>query len=150
MAKKAEKQAESSTQQIDHAPKKLVLSLIKGINEDKKRVQSINGARGEEIKGYIEDKHLHSGAVKAVARLVRMDSEKRDDFLRAQARYYEYAKDAGLFGDEYAGDIVDQAEDGGQRPHIVSLGDVVDQNVARLRGGIKQAPEQDAESLSSA
>jgi len=130
----------TETQQINHAPKKLVLSLIKGINEDKKRVQSINGTRGEEIRGYVEDKHLHAKALKRVAELVRMDQEKRDDFLRAQARYCEYAKEAGLFGDEHTGDLVEQAENG----ELISLGDVMAQNVARLRVGINQAPEQDA------
>jgi hypothetical protein len=137
----------SSTETINYAPKKLVLGLIRGINEDKTRVQSINGARGEEIKGCVEDKHLHSGALKAVAKLVRMDPEKRDDFLRAHAKYYEYAKEAGLFGDEHVGDLVDDTADGESRAGVVSLGNVVAENVKRLGVGIKQI--EDSESLSA-
>ena len=47
----------------------MVLSLIRRSNETKTRVRSQAGALGEEIKKAVENKHLHAGALKLVARL---------------------------------------------------------------------------------
>lgn len=118
------------------APKELVLSLVRRINENKTRVQSLNGEIGAEVKEAVENKHLHSGAMKAVAKLVRMDPEKRDDFLRAYRRYFDYAQEAKLFGAAHVGDLVDDAESA-QQP----LGDVVAGNIRKLKSGIRKLPD---------
>ena len=118
------------------APKKLVLSLVKRINENKTRVQSINGEVGAEVKEAVENKHLHAGAMKAVAKLVRMDPEKRDDFLRAYRLYFDYAQEAMLFGAAHVGDLVDEAESAHE-----PLGDVVADNVRKLKSGMRNRRE---------
>jgi hypothetical protein len=112
------------------APKKLVLSLVRRINENKTRIASVNGELGVEVKEAVENEHLHAGAMKAVAKLVRMDPEKRDDFLRAYRLYFDYAQEAKLFGETHVGDLVDDAE---------PLGDVVAGNVRKLRSGIRES-----------
>lgn len=126
--------AENEVEKV--APKKLVLSFVRRLNENKARVQSINGEIGVEIREAVENKHLHSAALKAVAKLVRMDPEKRDDFLRAYALYFHYAEEAKLFGAAHTGDLVDEAE---RLPDVdpVPLSDVVESNVRNLRRGIR-------------
>jgi hypothetical protein len=121
------------------APKKLVLSLVKRLNENKTRVQSINGEIGAEVKEAVENKHLHSGALKAVAKLVRMDPQKRDDFLRAYRLYFDYATEAKMFGAAHVGDLVDDAASDSEHD-AEPLGDVVAENVRNLRG-MRQAAE---------
>jgi len=106
-------------------------------NENKTRVQSINGEVGAEVKEAVENKHLHAGAMKAVAKLVRMDPEKRDDFLRAYRLYFDYAQEAMLFGAAHVGDLVDEAESAHEHP----LGDVVADNVRKLKSGIRNRRE---------
>ena len=123
------------------APKKLVLSLMRRINENKTRVLSLNGEIGAEVKEAVENQHLHSAAMKAIAKLVRMDPEKRDDFLRAYRLYFDYAQEARLFGAAHVGDLVDEAESAHEQP----LGDVVADNVRKLRSGIRKTREDEGD-----
>ena len=114
---------------------KLVLSLIRRSNETKTRVRSEAGALGEEIKKAVENKHLHAGALKLVARLARMDAGKRDDFSRAFDLYRDYVVEGGLFGDRHMGDLVDQAhaDDGDAQTENIAAS-----NVSSIKRGIKQ------------
>lgn len=130
-------------------PKKLVLSLVRVINEAHSKVQSINGIIGHDVKDAVENMHLHSGALKLVAKLTRMDAEKRDDFLRAYHLYWAYANGANLFGEHHIGDLVDDAEAGVLSAETTPLGDVVANNIRKLRSGIKKLPE-DEESANNA
>lgn len=116
------------------ASSKVVLSLIKKSNETKTRMQSISGELGEEIKSAVENKHLHAGALKLVAKLVRMDAVKRDDFLRAFEVYADYAVEGGLFGGQHMGDLIDQERGDGKAEPV----DRVVDNVRRLRRGTKK------------
>ena len=133
------------------APKKLVLSLIKKSNETKLRMQSIAGELGQEVKDAVETKNLHAGALKLVAKLARMDSEKRDDFLRAYHLYWKYAMEAKLF-EFHVSDLVDEAEaaDGPGEPldGAAALGDVAADNVRTLKRGLKKLPPEETSSVS--
>ena len=124
-------------------PAKEVLSLVKALNLSKTRVASVNGEIGERIKHAVENKHLHSSALKAVAKLVRTDPEKRDDFLRAYRLYFDYAQEAGMFGSAHVGDLVDEAESDADPAEAERLGDVVESNVRKLRRGIKTFDDSD-------
>jgi uncharacterized protein (UPF0335 family) len=120
-------------QPVRAASAKIVLSLIRRVNETKTRVQSENGMIGQEIKDAVEDKHLNARALKSIARLTRMDADKRLAELAAFDLYRTYAEEAGLFGGGHVGDLVDDAE----APRAEALGDVVANNVRKLKGGIK-------------
>jgi hypothetical protein len=131
-----------SPEQVDQiaASSKLVLSLIRRTNETKSRVQSEAVSLGEEIKAAVEDKHLHAGALRHVARLARMDPGKCADLMRAIDLYMDYAIEAGLFGYGHTGDLVDQARE------AAAGEDASAGNVHRLRGAIKQLDESQATS----
>lgn len=129
--------ASFSAQPETAAPKNLVLSLIRRSNEIKTRMQSIAGELGAEITSAVEDRYLHSGALKLVAKLSRMDELKRDAFLGSFDLYRDYALEGGLFGDEHVGDLVEAAEAG----NGTALGDILAGNVKKLRRGIKKIPE---------
>lgn len=121
------------------ASSKLVLSLIRKSNETKTRMQSISGELGEEIKSAVENKHLHAGALKLVAKLASMDAIKRDAFQRAFKLYIDYAIEGGLFGGQHVGDLVEQAEADVETSAKASrLGDGAAGNVEKLRLGIKK------------
>jgi hypothetical protein len=120
------------------ASSKVVLALIRKGMEAKTRIQSVAGELGEEIKNAVETKHLHAGALRHVTRLARMDTVKRDGWLRACALYIDYAIEAGLFGGQHMGDLVDQARDAaGDGENAGS------DNVRKLRRGIKHLPDHE-------
>jgi hypothetical protein len=121
----------------------LVLSLIRQTNETKTRMQSEAGALGERIKDAVENKHLHAGALKFIARLTRMDAVKGNDFWRAVQLYMDYAIDDGLFGAQ--SDLVDRAQ---EATSAQSNGeDAATENVRTLRRGMKSLPASDTPDL---
>lgn len=124
---------------IQAAPKKVGVSLIRHLNVAKAQTQSINGSVGQEIKDAVENKHLHSGALKMIAKLARLDEIKRNDFLASFDLYRIYAMESNFFGEEHVGDLMDDAESVAVATGAaVALGDVAGENVRKLRGGIKK------------
>lgn len=132
------------------APKTLVLSLVRRSNEAKTKMQSISGVLGEEIKEAVENKHLNARALKNIARLARMDADKRLAELSAFDLYRTYAEEAGLFGGGHVGDLVDDAASESEQSEASSLGDVAAENVRKLRRGIKKIPESEDANAESA
>jgi hypothetical protein len=133
--KKQDKEFGAHSDEVERvAPKKLVLSLIQMSNETRTRMQSEAGSLGEEIKAAVEEKHLHAAALKLVARLSRMDEIKRSAFLANFELYRDYAQEGGFFGSEHVGDLLD-----GEASEAQSLGNVAEDNVRKLRDGIRQA-----------
>jgi hypothetical protein len=110
--------------------------LRAGATKQNPRMQSVAGELGEEIKHAVENKHLNARALKAVARLSRMDADKRVAELAAFDLYRTYAEEAGLFGGGHVGDLVEQAEAGDTEAE--ALGDVVANNVRNIKRGIRQ------------
>lgn len=110
------------------AGKNIVLSLIRASNETRARMQSEAGELGQEIKAAVEDNHVHAGALKLIAKFVRMNELKRVEFLGAFDLYRTYAREARLFGAEHAGDLVRDTE-----------ADAAEENVRRLRDAVRQA-----------
>lgn len=91
-------------------------ALMKNRLNTKAEISSLSGLMGEREKAAAEDANLHGGAFKAVARLVKMDELKREDFLRSFTIYVEKSRRLGLMGEEHAGDLADLAEDEGGEP----------------------------------
>lgn len=131
--------------------KHLLLGLIKEANATKTKIGELSGSLGERVKTASENGHLHKAAFANVVKLSRMEELKRRDFLRQRAIYEEMAQEAGLFGDEHAGDLVDEAEedqsdegedDADVRPGFLQDRDkaAADANAAAL-GGIKSLPD---------
>src|ERR1700724_661252 len=116
---------------------KTVLFLIRQINETHTRVQSENGAIGAEIKEAVKNRHLHSGALKLIAKLVRMDELKRLAFLSAFDLYRTYADEAHWFGEEHVGDLMGYAKASTSDLEAEQLGDVVEDYVRKPRRGTK-------------
>jgi hypothetical protein len=128
---------------VEHAtPKKQVVALIKAANTAKTRVASINGEIGERLKHAKENANLHLPAFKLIAKLVDMDEEKRDEFLRAFDLYRDYAKEENLFGEEHVGDLVEDAE---REAEADGEAEQVASNVTALRRGIKELSEDEQE-----
>jgi len=128
---------------------KKFLSLLRHDRNEHARVQSINGARGVELKAARDDNNLHIQAFKHIAKLLRMDEEKRNDFIRAVKLYFGYAVDGGLI-QAHVGDLFD--EDAGIVRETAKAADpdisgdpavdldreAAERNAEALNGGIKQ------------
>jgi len=121
---------------------KQVIALIHALNQTKTRVASINGEIGERIMAAKDNGHLHPGAFKAIAKLVRADEEKRNDFLRAFDLYRTYAEEANLFGEEHVGDLLDDL-DSGDEPDPNA--EAAERNTKALNGGIKVLSDEERE-----
>lgn len=119
--------------------KKQIAALIRARNTSHKRVQSINGEIGERIKHAADNAGLNRQAFGLIAKLARMDEDKRDDFLRSFDLYRQYAEEENLFGEEHVGDMVDEAE----RTAAAEAGHVTD-NVTQLKRGIKELLDEEA------
>lgn len=131
-------------------PAKQFLALVKEANLVTKKVASINGEIGERVRHAIDNAHLHRSAFGLVRKLVRMDEDKRDDFLRSFDAYRDYAVEAQLFGSEHVDDLADMAQrgdgftiqDAEHEAQRQADADQVAANVEALNGGIKPLTSQ--------
>lgn len=87
---------------------KQLVALLKDADQKKTRVASINGELGERIKAAVEDGNLHRQLFGLMLKLSRQDEIKRNDFLAQFPEYVRMCREAGLFGQEHAGDLLDQ------------------------------------------
>ena len=118
-------------------------SLLNRFQEGKKRVRSLSGDLGTEVKEAVERDNLHKGAFALFARLDGMDELKRNDFLRAFDIYRDRAEaDKGRWNG--TGDIVDRAQqqaDKEAEEKASADAKQTETNVTRLRRGIRQKEE---------
>jgi hypothetical protein len=114
---------------------KKLASLLRFGDQTKTKISSISGEYGERIKESAEKDSLHRGAFNVILKLKRADEEKRDEFLRCFDLYRDLCDENELWGETHAGNLADMAE---AKP----LSEVVKDNVATLKGGIKQLSDE--------
>ncbi|WP_018407907.1 hypothetical protein [Methylocystis rosea] len=124
--------------------KKQFGALIKAADQAKTKVASVNGEIGERIKHAVENGNLHAGAFKAILKLYRMDSEKRDAWLRSFDAYRDMAGELNLF-EEHVGDLDDMARRDTQKEAEEAEAAQVAENVERLENGISQLSDEERE-----
>jgi len=116
------------------------VALVNELYQKGQRVKSITGEMGERVKHAEENAHLNKKALSMIRALHKMDEEKRDDVLRSFDLYRTYAEEAGLFGNNHCGDLVDQAEVGtDEDPGEKQAAD----NAVRLEAGIKKLSDNE-------
>lgn len=110
----------------------------------------------DKIANAVENTNLHRAAFNLIVSLAQKDELKRKDFLTAFDLYRDLAGEAGLFGEEHAGDLMDGAGAGeGDDPRPAFLKQQEDErkaaedeqretNVTRLKRGIKPLAEASA------
>lgn len=123
------------------APKHLI-ALVREIDNEKTRVQSIVGTIGERVKEAVENGHLHKGAFNLLSKLYRMDDLKRRDYIDSVRLYLDIAEEQHLFGDEHVGDLAKQADEAAALAKEESA-KASRANAKKLAEGIKQLPESD-------
>lgn len=99
---------ETSTEKV--ISKTQLLALIKEANATKTKIGELSGALGERVKNASDNGNLHKAAFANVVKLSRMEELKRRDYLRQREIYEQFAQEAGLFGEEHAGDLLDEAD----------------------------------------
>jgi hypothetical protein len=139
------KTSETSTDRTIAA--KQLIALVKDCDQKKTKIASHVGEIGERIKSAVENGNLHKAAFGLIVKLFRMDEDKRNDFLRQFPLYVDMCRDAGLFGSEHVGDLVEdaEAEDRAARKAAVEgeIQDIVETNTALL-GGISELHDDEA------
>ena len=123
---------------------KVLFELVRSGSETSKRVQSINGTFGEQVKNAVETKHLHAGAFGTINRLHKMDEAKRNDFLASFGLYIDKMRE-GPWKEGHVGDFVAQAEaserEEERQRQMAARDQEVDDSVARIEHGIKGVPD---------
>jgi hypothetical protein len=127
----------------DQIAPKQIISLLKAINIVKTKVASINGEVGERVRAAVENGNVNSRALKQIAAEIRMDEDKRNDFQRSLALYRDIATEAGLFGEEHTGDLLETAEASGDDFEGIKHSNAAAENAKALNGGIKQLEDDD-------
>ena len=127
-------------------------TLLNRFQEGSKRLRSLSGDLGTEVKEAVDKDHLHKGAFALFAKLDRMDELKRNDFLRAFDIYRERADASGGRWDG-TGDIIDrsaQEEKAAAQEKASADEEQVKTNVTRLRRGIKRTEDAPVVGMPSA
>lgn len=108
-----------------------------------------NEFANEKISSAVENVNLHRGAFNLIAALARKDEQKRKDFLSAFDLYRDMAEEAGLFGDQHIGDLMDDAANGAKDDEEASRAaeeaEQIANNVTRLTRGIQKLEPNDGD-----
>lgn len=114
-------------------------SLVKFANESRTKAGSISGAVGERVAAAVENKHLHRQAFGVVAKLDRMEADRRNDAIRSLRLYLDLFEEKKWSVEEgHTGDLVDEAE----REKQEEIAARAAENAKNL-GGIGELPEEE-------
>jgi hypothetical protein len=123
---------------------KQFVALLKDADQKKTRVASINGELGERIKDACENGHLHRQLFGLMLKLSRQDELKREDFISQFPVYVDMCREAGIFGQEHVGDLLDGAASE-EEPEQDRNEAAAEANTKALEKGIKPLTEEERE-----